>query len=115
MYINKDSVSNTLFRTIPYEKNKLIFQLGSNNSNNFLKAFNIISKDINHINLNMGCPKSFSINKNMGAALLNKKNHYISYNIIKTFKRNYNKNKKISIKIPSLFSSILCCVSAGLL
>ncbi|KAI9145106.1 hypothetical protein BKA69DRAFT_1025258 [Paraphysoderma sedebokerense] len=59
------------FRTIPsIEKSRLVFQLGSSDPDLALAAAKVVEPDVSAIDLNCGCPKSFSILGGMGAALL---------------------------------------------
>ncbi|KAF0989863.1 hypothetical protein HZS_6467, partial [Henneguya salminicola] len=61
-----------IFRTIKSEKPKLIFQLVASDNLKFYPG-NLKENDISALDINMGCPKSFSISGGMGAALLSKK------------------------------------------
>ncbi|XP_041375440.1 tRNA-dihydrouridine(20) synthase [NAD(P)+]-like [Gigantopelta aegis] len=64
------SDETVVFRTCPQEKEKLIFQLGTCDAQRALRAAKKVEKDISGIDVNMGCPKEFSIKGGMGAALL---------------------------------------------
>ena len=71
----KDSDNNTpvIFRTDPLiEKNKVIFQIGSSCAEDALAAALKVHNDVAGIDINMGCPKRFSVQGGMGAALLQK-------------------------------------------
>lgn len=60
-----------LFRTVPgLEKESLVLQLGSSTPETALQAARIVQHDVSGIDINMGCPKKFSIQAGMGAALL---------------------------------------------
>ncbi|KAK4047757.1 tRNA-dihydrouridine synthase 2 [Microbotryomycetes sp. JL221] len=59
-----------IWETHPLEKNKIIFQLGSSNLNLAVEAAKWVQQDVAGIGLNCGCPKHFSIQAGMGAALL---------------------------------------------
>ena len=52
------------------EKNKLIYQIGTGEANFALPAAIMVQNDVDGIDINMGCPKKFSILGGMGAALL---------------------------------------------
>ncbi|CAF4133960.1 unnamed protein product [Rotaria sp. Silwood2] len=52
------------------EKNRLIVQLGTADAQRALNAARLIENDIAGIDVNMGCPKKFSIQGGMGSALL---------------------------------------------
>ena len=104
-YFNKDlqtidffsSKDNCLvLRTLESEKDNLILQLGASNSNDAIKASEIVINDIIGIDLNMGCPKHFSTHGNMGSTLLNKPE--IAEEILKNLKLKF-KDKLISCKI----------------
>lgn len=59
-----------VFRTCPQEKGKVIFQLGTSDAKRALAAARMVEKDVAGIDINMGCPKEFSIKGGMGCALL---------------------------------------------
>ncbi|XP_033753921.1 tRNA-dihydrouridine(20) synthase [NAD(P)+]-like [Pecten maximus] len=69
-YISSDET--VVFRTSPEEKGKVVFQMGTSNAQRALKAAKKIENDVSAIDINMGCPKEFSIKGGMGAALLTK-------------------------------------------
>ncbi|CAG8735551.1 7908_t:CDS:10, partial [Cetraspora pellucida] len=64
---NKNSVA---FTTHPIEKSRLIFQIGTADPDLALKAALKVKQDVAGIDVNCGCPKKFSIQGGMGAALL---------------------------------------------
>ncbi|KAK3085239.1 hypothetical protein FSP39_000398 [Pinctada imbricata] len=64
------SDDTVVFRTCPQEKDKLVFQLGTSNAKRALKAAQKIQDYVSGVDVNMGCPKEFSIKGGMGAALL---------------------------------------------
>ncbi|XP_009365727.2 tRNA-dihydrouridine(20) synthase [NAD(P)+]-like isoform X5 [Pyrus x bretschneideri] len=63
---------SVVFRTCDAEKNRVVFQIGTSNAVRALKAAEIVCKDVTAVDINMGCPKSFSVSGGMGAALLTK-------------------------------------------
>ncbi|KAB2632072.1 tRNA-dihydrouridine(20) synthase [NAD(P)+]-like [Pyrus ussuriensis x Pyrus communis] len=63
---------SVVFRTCDAEKNRVVFQIGTSNAVRALKAAEIVCKDVAAVDINMGCPKSFSVSGGMGAALLTK-------------------------------------------
>lgn len=65
-----DKDGRVIFRTCPEERNKLVFQIGSNDPERALRAAKMICNDVIGIDFNFGCPKRFSIAGGMGAALL---------------------------------------------
>ncbi|XP_067929611.1 tRNA-dihydrouridine(20) synthase [NAD(P)+]-like isoform X2 [Watersipora subatra] len=54
----------------PEERGKVVFQLGTSNSRRAVKVAKMVEKDVSGIDVNMGCPKTFSVSGGMGAALL---------------------------------------------
>jgi len=65
----RKSNNTILYRTCK-EDYPTVFQIGSNDAVNALKAAEIVSRDVDGIDLNMGCPKHFSVHAGMGAALM---------------------------------------------
>ncbi|CAF1366507.1 unnamed protein product [Adineta steineri] len=79
-------VENDLFNTIDFvvpgedrpmlqihkgrEKGRLIVQLGTSDGQRALNAARLVENDVAGIDINMGCPKKFSIQGGMGSALL---------------------------------------------
>jgi tRNA-dihydrouridine synthase 2 len=79
-------VENDLFNTIDFvvpgedrpmlqihknrEKDRLIVQLGTADPQRALNAARLVENDVAGIDINMGCPKKFSIQGGMGSALL---------------------------------------------
>mmetsp|Transcript_9845 Transcript_9845/g.15866 ORF Transcript_9845/g.15866 Transcript_9845/m.15866 type:complete len:336 (-) Transcript_9845:146-1153(-) len=56
------------FRT--YRGEPIVFQMGTNDAVRALKASQIVAGDVRAIDVNMGCPKHFSVHAGMGAGLL---------------------------------------------
>lgn len=56
--------------TCSAEREKVVFQMGTSCPERALKAAQLVSNDVAGIDINMGCPKHFSIVGGMGAALL---------------------------------------------
>jgi tRNA-dihydrouridine synthase 2 len=52
------------------EGGKLVCQLGSGEADLALKAAKHVYRDVSAIDINMGCPKKFSVSGGMGSALL---------------------------------------------
>ncbi|CAG8516052.1 6537_t:CDS:2 [Paraglomus occultum] len=67
-YIDEKNSIN--FRTHPSEKCRLIFQIGTSDPELALQAALKVKEDVSGIDVNCGCPKKFSIQGGMGAALL---------------------------------------------
>ncbi|XP_066140987.1 tRNA-dihydrouridine(20) synthase [NAD(P)+]-like [Euwallacea fornicatus] len=68
-YIDK-SDGTIVFRTCAIEKNKVVVQLGTCDPSRALKVGKMIENDVAGIDINMGCPKEFSLKGGMGATLL---------------------------------------------
>lgn len=65
-----DPVDGTaVFRTCDREKRKVILQIGTACAERALKAAKLVEKDVAGIDINMGCPKEFSVKGGMGVAL----------------------------------------------
>ena len=58
------------FRTCAAERGRIIFQIGTSDPSYALAAARTVERDVAAIDINMGCPKRFSLQGNMGAALL---------------------------------------------
>lgn len=87
---------NSLLAPLPLEAGKLIFQLGTSSPSLAVQAAKKVSQDVDGIDVNMGCPKKFSIQGGMGAALLRDPDK--ACDIIKALKVEI-KNIPISAKI----------------
>ena len=60
-----------VLRIVPSaERGKLIYQMGTGEANLAIPAATMVAKDVDGIDINMGCPKKFSVSGGMGAALL---------------------------------------------
>jgi len=59
-----------IYRIHPSEQGRLIYQLGSADAKLAVEAAKVVAKDVAGVDLNCGCPKHFSIQGGMGAALL---------------------------------------------
>ncbi|XP_055298288.1 tRNA-dihydrouridine(20) synthase [NAD(P)+]-like [Sitodiplosis mosellana] len=68
-FVDKNNGALT-FRTCPLEKGKVVLQLGTANAERALKVAKMVENDVAAIDINMGCPKAFSLKGGMGAALL---------------------------------------------
>ncbi|XP_043713397.1 tRNA-dihydrouridine(20) synthase [NAD(P)+]-like [Telopea speciosissima] len=77
---------SVVFRTCHEERNRVVFQLGTSDAVRALSAAQIVCKDVAAVDINMGCPRSFSISGGMGAALLSKPE--LISDILTTLKRN---------------------------
>ncbi|KAJ7943810.1 tRNA-dihydrouridine synthase [Quillaja saponaria] len=77
---------NVVFRTCNREKNQVVFQMGTSNSMRALTAAQMVCNDVAAVDINMGCPKSFSVSGGMGSALLTKPE--LIHDILTTLRRN---------------------------
>jgi tRNA-dihydrouridine synthase 2 len=74
------------FRTHACEKGRIIAQLGTGSAESALKAAKKVEADVAGIDINMGCPKKFSMQGGMGAALL--ENQDTACEIVRTLSTN---------------------------
>ncbi|CAH0603176.1 unnamed protein product [Chrysodeixis includens] len=82
-----DQTDGTIvFRTCDEEKEKVILQLGTCDAERALKVAKLVENDVAAIDINMGCPKEFSIKGGMGVALLAQPDK--AYNILSTLVNN---------------------------
>ncbi|XP_045111326.1 tRNA-dihydrouridine(20) synthase [NAD(P)+]-like isoform X2 [Portunus trituberculatus] len=68
-FIDK-SDGTVFFRTCERERSKVIFQIGTNDAQRALKVGKMVEPFVAGLDVNMGCPKEFSLKGGMGAALL---------------------------------------------
>lgn len=68
-YVYRDNIP-IFQRCLSKEDGPCILQLGTANAELALRAAQFVEKDVDGIDVNMGCPKSFSTDGGMGAALL---------------------------------------------
>ncbi|XP_028074863.1 tRNA-dihydrouridine(20) synthase [NAD(P)+]-like isoform X2 [Camellia sinensis] len=99
--IVEKGTENIVFRTCHEESNRVVFQMGTSDAVRALTAAQIVCKDVAAVDINMGCPKSFSISGGMGAALLTKPE--LIHDILTTLKRNLD--TPVTCKIRLLKSS----------
>jgi tRNA-dihydrouridine synthase 2 len=86
------------------ERHKLIYQMGTGEPNLALEAAQTVIQDVYGLDVNMGCPKKFSVSGGMGSALLSDTRR--ACDIISTLRRtlnnssnSINRNKPVSAKI----------------
>ncbi|KAL3653196.1 hypothetical protein CASFOL_002877 [Castilleja foliolosa] len=77
---------SVVFRTCPEEKSRVVFQMGTSDAARALRAAQTVCNDVAALDINMGCPKAFSVSGGMGAALLAKPD--LIHDILTTLKRN---------------------------
>ena len=68
-YIDKRD-NSLVFRTCAKEKDKLVIQIGTSDPARAAVVGQRVERDVSGLDVNMGCPKSFSLKGGMGAALL---------------------------------------------
>lgn len=91
------------FSTVPGER--IAFQIGTSDSTLALQAASVIARDVRAIDINMGCPKHFSVHAGMGAALLSSPETV--KDILSTLKRNLNLPITCKIRLlPSLSETV---------
>ncbi|TMW55201.1 hypothetical protein Poli38472_013092 [Pythium oligandrum] len=95
-YVSKNGDS-VVFRTCAEEKGKVVFQIGTADPILALKAAEHVAQDVASIDINMGCPKHFSIQGGMGVALMKKPD--VACDIVKTLSRNLNIPVSAKIRI----------------
>lgn len=95
-----------VFRTRPGEK--VIFQIGCNDPDEALLAAKVVENDVLGIDVNMGCPKHFSVHNGMGCGLLHTPD--IAYSICKRLVENLSVPVTAKIRLlPSLQETIDFC------
>lgn len=96
---NPDSENGAILLRIDpiVERNKLIYQIGTGESNSALEAATKVISDVNGIDINMGCPKKFSVSGGMGSALLSDTKR--ACDIISTLRRNLSKPVSAKIRL----------------
>lgn len=99
-YINPMD-GNVVFRTCKKEKDFLVLQLGTSCAKRALAVGKLVENDVSGLDINMGCPKEFSIKGGMGAALLANPDKAIE--ILKTLVNNLNIG--ITCKIRRVFEN----------
>eukprot|EP01104_Vermistella_antarctica_P000478 TRINITY_DN10648_c0_g1_i1.p1 TRINITY_DN10648_c0_g1~~TRINITY_DN10648_c0_g1_i1.p1 ORF type:complete len:412 (-),score=112.58 TRINITY_DN10648_c0_g1_i1:930-2165(-) len=88
--------SRTVFSTCVLDHPNVL-QLGSADGVNAWRAAEVVARDVDAIDLNMGCPKKFSIQGGMGAALLT--NLEAVRDIITTLRRNLPDSMPVTCKV----------------
>lgn len=64
-----DQEDAIVFRTCKEEEGKVVLQIGTSDADRAVKVAKLVEKDVAAIDVNMGCPKSFSVAGGMGVAL----------------------------------------------
>ncbi|EJK44084.1 hypothetical protein THAOC_37409 [Thalassiosira oceanica] len=96
---NPDSKrGSVLLRIDPaVERNRLVYQVGTGESALALEAASKVVGDVSGIDVNMGCPKKFSVGGGMGSALLGDERR--ACDIISTLRRNIAKPVSAKIRL----------------
>jgi tRNA-dihydrouridine synthase 2 len=63
------SDNSVVFRTCDKEKGKVVLQIGTASAERALQTAKLVENDVAAIDINMGCPKEFSVKGGMGVAL----------------------------------------------
>ena len=86
-----------LFRTHACEHGRVILQLGTSSAVGALNAARIVEADVAGIDINMGCPKKFSVDNGMGAALLADQDR--GMDIVRTLKQNLSIPVTVKVRL----------------
>lgn len=86
---------HSVFSTVPGER--VVFQVGTADAVSALQAAQVVAADVRAIDVNMGCPKHFSVQGGMGAALLSKPETV--RDILTTLRRNLPSSLHVTCKI----------------
>jgi len=89
-----------VFSTCREERSRVIFQLGTADSVLASQAAEVVCRDVRGLDVNMGCPKSFSVKGGMGAALL--RSPSVAADILKGLRRTLPSSCALSCKIRML-------------
>lgn len=89
-----------VFSTCAEERERVIFQLGTASGPLAAEAAQVVCNDVRGIDVNMGCPKSFSVKGGMGAALLDRPE--VVEDILKTLRRTLPSRCSLTCKIRML-------------
>ncbi|RZF34686.1 hypothetical protein LSTR_LSTR002768 [Laodelphax striatellus] len=106
-FIDK-SDGSLVFRTCDMEKDRVVLQLGTADAQRALAAAKLVVNDVAGIDVNMGCPKEFSVKGGMGSALLSKPD--IAEDIMRTLVENLPCTVTCKVRIfPDIESSLQFC------
>jgi len=97
-----DAKGALMFRTIPEEKERVVFQVGTSSAALALQSAELVANDVAAIDVNMGCPKHFSAAGGMGAKLLDQPE--LVRDILTTLRRNLPAETHVTCKIRLLES-----------
>ncbi|KAJ6638100.1 tRNA-dihydrouridine(20) synthase [NAD(P)+]-like [Pseudolycoriella hygida] len=77
-----ESDGTIVFRTCAEERERVVLQIGTSCAERALQVGKLVEGDVAALDVNMGCPKEFSVKGGMGIALLN--NAENAKNVLKT-------------------------------
>ncbi|XP_073941684.1 dihydrouridine synthase 2 isoform X1 [Choristoneura fumiferana] len=93
-----DQTDGTIvFRTCAEEKEQVVLQMGTCDAGRALKVAKMVENDVAAVDINMGCPKEFSIKGGMGVALMGQPDK--AWNILNTLVTNLSINVSCKIRI----------------
>ncbi|XP_017882143.1 tRNA-dihydrouridine(20) synthase [NAD(P)+]-like isoform X2 [Ceratina calcarata] len=96
------------FRTCPKERDRVVLQIGTCDAERALTVAKMVEQDVAGIDVNMGCPKQFSLVGKMGAALL--KEPETAAHILRTLVNNLSISVTCKIRVlPDLDKTIEFC------
>lgn len=81
------------------ESDRLIFQIGTNNPERAVRAADLVAPYCSGIDVNAGCPKPFSTDGGMGAALLTEENGALLARILVALVNEVGKKHEIGISV----------------
>ncbi|CAM9232122.1 unnamed protein product [Hapterophycus canaliculatus] len=88
----------TPFQTCPaLERGRLVYQIGTGDATHALRAAQHVERDVAAVDVNMGCPKRFSLQGAMGAALLRRPE--VAADIVGTLRRNLSVPVSVKIRL----------------
>ena len=91
-----------LFQALPRDASRTIFQMGTNDAQRALSVAQLVINDVAGVDVNMGCPKEFSVKGGMGVALMRQPE--VVADILTTLRRNLPAKKSVTCKIRLLES-----------
>lgn len=89
--------NSTVFTTCSLEHKRVVLQIGSADADLVVRAAQIYQRDVAGIDINMGCPKHFSISGGMGASLLRKPE--LAEDMLRALRRNLSEDVTVTCKI----------------
>ncbi|KAJ4442081.1 hypothetical protein ANN_11947 [Periplaneta americana] len=104
-----DTTDGTVvFRTCQREKTRVVFQIGTCDAERALRVAKMVEHDVAGIDVNMGCPKEFSVKGGMGSALLSEPDK--AQNILRTLVQGVKVPVTCKIRIlPELEDTLKLC------